>query len=79
MKALNDYLQCFKNVAKFTASIDMDEYLFSPDNLNLEEYLRMKESKGVTGLRLKSKHFPHRGCGPNKRVTDMVYSYPHTL
>jgi hypothetical protein len=33
----------------------------------------------VTGLRIKSKHFSHRVCGPYKRVTDIVYSYPHNL
>lgn len=78
MKALEDYVFFFKHVAKFTAYTDPDEFIFSPDNLDLEEYLRKKESEGVTTLRIRSRHFPHRVCGPNKRVTDMVDYYPHT-
>lgn len=79
MKALEDYVFYFKHVAKYTAYIDPDEFIFSPDNLDLEQYLRKKESQGVSTLRIKSRHFPHRVCGPNKRVTDMVHYYPHTL
>lgn len=79
MKALSDYIFYFKHVAKFTAYTDPDEFIFSPDNLDLEEYLHKSESQGVTTLRIRSRHFPHRVCGPNKRVTDMVDYYPHNL
>ena len=79
MKALEDYVFYFKHVAKFTAYTDPDEFIFSPDNLDLEKYLRDKESQRVSTLRMKSRHFPHRVCGPNKRVTDIVENYPHNL
>jgi hypothetical protein len=58
MKALEDYVFYFKHVAKFTAYTDPDEFIFSPDNLDLEKYLRDKESQGVRHLAHEIQAFP---------------------
>ena len=79
MESLAHYINHFQNAAKFTSFTDSDEYLFSQQGLDIEEYLLAKERQGISMVVMREKHFRHRYCVKNKRVTDIVDYYPAEL
>jgi hypothetical protein len=60
-----------EKVFTYTAFIDVDEFIFSPDNINLNNFIKEKYNEGVNRLIIQQKKFIDRFCGGNKKIIDM--------
>lgn len=69
--AIMDYTEKYANDSEWTAFIDMDEFIFSPQGKNLKDYLDEYEKKGIEDLVLHQKKFDERFNNLNKFVTQI--------
>ena len=65
----------FQDLSNTSSFIDIDEFLFSPKDNNLVEYLESSLKQNITGFRLMQRGFGTRYCYNNSRVTDIYESY----
>ena len=66
---VSHYKYYYQDGCKFTAFIDIDEFLFSPSNYDLAEFVDENYQKGITTMRLMHNKFLSRMCIPKRRVT----------
>jgi len=58
--AIKDYTERYSRNSDWTAFIDMDEFIFSPEGKNLKDYLDEYEKRGIEDLVLHQKKFDNR-------------------
>ena len=66
------YSYYFGDVTQYTFFPDVDEYAFSPNNYELDEYVRQKEKEGITSIRLFQTKFGNRVCYDDTLMVDIA-------
>ena len=59
-EAISHFKKKFGKYNKWVCLIDLDEYLFSPKNINLIKFLKSLEKKNISGIKINQKKFKDR-------------------
>ena len=75
-EAIVYYNYYYKDAVEYTLYIDVDEFAFSPNGYELDQYVRQKEAQGITSIRLFQQRFVNRVCYDNKLIIDIEDYFP---
>ncbi len=74
-ESIGDYIKKYhtdNDTVTYTAYIDVDEFIFSPDNVNVKSLIIDKHNNDFSRIIIQQKKFIDRFCGGAKKVIDMV-------
>lgn len=74
VKSVEHYSYFYDDASEYTVFIDVDEFLFSPDDRKVEDILKEGRRNGVTSTRIMQAKFGNRFCYDKKRITD-IYEF----
>jgi hypothetical protein len=73
--AMRHYAENYKDETDYTAYIDIDEFIFSPNDINIKDYIFKLSQENVTKIILNQKKFRDRFCSKiSKNVIDITSS-----
>ena len=66
-EAIKHYIENYKNSVDYTAYTDIDEFIFSVNNINLKNYIYDLSKNNITKIIIKQKKFMDRFCNKEKK------------
>jgi len=69
-EAIKHYIENYKQLVDYTAYTDIDEFIFSVNNINLKQYIYDLGKDNITKIIIKQKKFADRFC--NKKSKNII-------
>ena len=66
-EAIKHYIENYKNSVDYTAYTDIDEFIFSVNNINLKQYIYDLSKDNITKIIIKQKKFADRFCNKESK------------
>lgn len=71
-ESIVDYIKNYGKESDYTAFIDIDEFIFSEENIDIKQFIVTKSKDNYTNFELKQKKFYDRYCNINKKVYEIT-------
>lgn len=68
--AIKHYIENYKQLVDYTAYTDIDEFIFSVNNINLKQYIYDLSKDNITKIIIKQKKFADRFCNKKSKNDD---------
>ena len=66
-EAIKHYIENYKNSVDYTAYTDIDEFIFSVNNINIKQYIYDLSKDNITKIIIKQKKFADRFCNKESK------------